>query len=605
MKDLISIIVPVYNAEKYLKRSINSLMNQTYKNIEILLIDDESKDDSLKICREFAKLDSRIKVFSKKNSGPSLTRKIGFKNSTGKYIMFLDADDYFESDACEYLLKLIKKKKVSIACCNYCINDLMQDNEEIIKVFKNDKILEEYYNNADIKSCIWNKLYTKNIIQDDFFENDIKNAEDVLFTCQVLLRCNSLCVSNLCKIHYNQENVSLSRSVLSKKKISDIFIAHQTQINLIHDSINDDNIRAKSVEKMYNALIGLYNQAIIEKDIDNINYVYNLIEETNNRYASYNNISPLIMKKISLILRHNFIYRKAYYVKNNKFYSFVQFVIVLIAFILIWFPILFKKHDEEMRNELIKMGNNYISDYNSGDTDNDIFDSVKYESIKDEFAAYKDGYCLLKLSGSYITINTCSLNKCILENSPLIRTKQGNNITIDDVENPLLYNYILYGALSEDIENMSILISDKDLDLIPQIVDTLSNNNIELDGIESLRGFDKTFDYINYRNNELIQKIEKVIINDRSKVDIEEKNNTFFLNISNEDQTIKLEIGEKEKKYFESKYRDYKNEMFLYYKLLKPVVHNINSPKIDIKYNSNFITNGISSVYLFYYGNSN
>ena len=104
MKELISIIVPVYNAEKTLTRCVEALLGQTYSNIEILLIDDGSKDRSLDICREFARKDPRLKVIYKKNGGVSSARNAGLDTATGTYVMFCDSDDWVESDWCETLL---------------------------------------------------------------------------------------------------------------------------------------------------------------------------------------------------------------------------------------------------------------------------------------------------------------------------------------------------------------------------------------------------------------------------------------------------------------------------------------------------------------------
>ena len=103
LNELISIIVPVYNVEKYLKKCIDSILNQTYSNIEILLIDDGSTDNSGIICDNFKKRDSRIKVVHKKNSGVSSTRNYGLDLATGKYISFVDSDDFVECDFIENL----------------------------------------------------------------------------------------------------------------------------------------------------------------------------------------------------------------------------------------------------------------------------------------------------------------------------------------------------------------------------------------------------------------------------------------------------------------------------------------------------------------------
>ena len=106
MEDLISVIVPVYNVEKYLNKCIDSIINQTYKNLEIILVDDGSQDSSGKICDEYTKKDNRIKVIHKENGGVSSARNIGLNNATGEWIAFIDADDWVDE---EYLQTLFNR----------------------------------------------------------------------------------------------------------------------------------------------------------------------------------------------------------------------------------------------------------------------------------------------------------------------------------------------------------------------------------------------------------------------------------------------------------------------------------------------------------------
>ena len=114
----LSIIVPVYNSEKFLNKCINSLINQTIKNIEIILINDGSSDNSLNICNEFAKKDSRIKVFSQENSGQATARNVGLDNATGEYITFTDADDWVDPDYYEKLLNTALNHNADVACAS-------------------------------------------------------------------------------------------------------------------------------------------------------------------------------------------------------------------------------------------------------------------------------------------------------------------------------------------------------------------------------------------------------------------------------------------------------------------------------------------------------
>ena len=116
--DLISVIIPIYNVEKFLSFCIDSIVNQTYKNLEIILVDDGSTDNSGKICDEYALKDNRIKVMHKQNGGVSSARNVGLNIAKGKYIGFVDSDDYVENDMFEILHNLIIKNNVDISCCN-------------------------------------------------------------------------------------------------------------------------------------------------------------------------------------------------------------------------------------------------------------------------------------------------------------------------------------------------------------------------------------------------------------------------------------------------------------------------------------------------------
>ena len=119
MEDLISVVVPIYNVEKYLKTCIETIIKQTYKNIEIILVNDGSTDNSLQICNEFKEKEKRIKVINKKNGGLSDARNIGLKKAKGKYICFIDSDDFINEKYIEELHSLIIKNNAQIAICSF------------------------------------------------------------------------------------------------------------------------------------------------------------------------------------------------------------------------------------------------------------------------------------------------------------------------------------------------------------------------------------------------------------------------------------------------------------------------------------------------------
>lgn len=180
-RNLVSVIVPIYNVEKYLSKCIDSIINQTYENIEILLVDDGSPDNCGKICDEYSKKDSRIKVIHKKNGGLSDARNCGIDNSTGKYLFFLDSDDYIKNDTIEYLINLIIRDKSDIAISKIQVvyKNIIEENAssksevlDSLTVLNRMLYSDSYY----ISSC--GKLFNKNLFKEIRFPVG-KNYEDV------------------------------------------------------------------------------------------------------------------------------------------------------------------------------------------------------------------------------------------------------------------------------------------------------------------------------------------------------------------------------------------------------------------------------------------
>ena len=142
MSSLVSVIVPVYNSTAYLKRCVDAILSQTYQDLEVVLVDDGSTDDSLNMCREYEKSDARVKVFHKENGGSSSARNVGIKEATGEYICFCDSDDYYEPDIVENLMKVFNEKDDCIvaqcmAVCRYEDGTLesgpLKDSGEIVR----------------------------------------------------------------------------------------------------------------------------------------------------------------------------------------------------------------------------------------------------------------------------------------------------------------------------------------------------------------------------------------------------------------------------------------------------------------------------------------
>ena len=152
VEDLISIIVPVYNVDKYLKQSVDSILSQTYKNLEIILVDDGSTDCSGKICDEFAEKDCRVKVIHKANGGQGKARNCGIEISSGKYLSFLDSDDFMESGCIEELYRILEDRKADVSVCSY---NYVSDDGKFVKKFISEEG-EHTYTGYEALAFMWN-----------------------------------------------------------------------------------------------------------------------------------------------------------------------------------------------------------------------------------------------------------------------------------------------------------------------------------------------------------------------------------------------------------------------------------------------------------------
>ena len=220
----ISIIVPVYNVEKYLFKCVESLINQSFKDIEIILVDDGSTDNSLNICNEYAAKDKRIKVISQKNAGPSVARNNALQLATGKYIGFVDSDDYIATDTYEKALKYMSE---DVSLVVWGVNVISDENLPYIKWFENEYFglkhseLQNVDDNILFSTAVvpWNKLYRTSIIKShNITFPEGKLYEDNAFWWKYIMCCDKIYFLNE-KLHfYNMRSSSLRGEVIAKKQ---------------------------------------------------------------------------------------------------------------------------------------------------------------------------------------------------------------------------------------------------------------------------------------------------------------------------------------------------------------------------------------------------
>lgn len=229
----ISVVIPVYNVEKYLRKCVDSVLGQTYKNIEVVLVDDGATDNCPQICDKYAEKDNRVKVVHKKNGGLSDARNFGIDASTGDYIMFLDSDDYWNSDtAVEHIVDLIEKEQRDVVL--FFFKYLFED--------KQDNNLVEYNNSFDsitisggskaeqLTDIVKNNIYlsssvTKAIKRELFLKNDlyfVKGilSEDIDWSARLMLYANSFSLLNESFYIYIQRSTSIAHNIKKKNIVN-------------------------------------------------------------------------------------------------------------------------------------------------------------------------------------------------------------------------------------------------------------------------------------------------------------------------------------------------------------------------------------------------
>ena len=222
----ISIIIPVYNVEKYLKTCLDSVINQTYQNLEIILVNDGSTDNSGKICEEYKRTNSRIILIHKKNEGLSAARNTGLGIATGEYISFLDSDDYISNDMLETLYNRLVKTQSDMSVCSiqyvddrgkllpskspFTFNDTVLDQNEFWKI----------YSSTGHTECVvaWNKLYKREILEHLNYPKG-KLREDEFLLHYIVDRCSRICTISEGLIFYRQRSDSIMGNINSKSKL--------------------------------------------------------------------------------------------------------------------------------------------------------------------------------------------------------------------------------------------------------------------------------------------------------------------------------------------------------------------------------------------------
>lgn len=289
MEPLISVIIPVYNVEKYLNKCITSVVEQTYKNLEIIIVDDGSTDQSPEICDEWKKRDSRIQVVHSSNGGAGKARNTALDMATGDYVTFVDSDDYIAPQMYQVLLEQFYDG-IGIVECNYSM--VYDDSEEFKEERKIYKIhtysaMEAMYENINdhiFRQLIWNKMYRKDVIKGIYFPTG-KKIDDEFWTYQAIGNASKLIYMDQKLYAYRQQEQSVMHLLDAKKRL-EALKAKEERHKYICKFM--PQLKTESLNNLWFTCIYQGQRVLKDKNKENLKSVYPQIKRFIKKYPQTN-----------------------------------------------------------------------------------------------------------------------------------------------------------------------------------------------------------------------------------------------------------------------------------------------------------------------------
>ena len=286
---LISVIIPVYKVEKYLDKCIRSVVNQTYTNLDIILIDDGSPDGCGEICDEWAEKDKRIRVIHQQNAGVSAARNAGLDIASGDYIAFVDSDDYIHTDFLQTLYSNITANDADMAICGYCEVDeqgqsfVSEDKETIEERLLDNTSALEYLSIGKTKNQVWDKLYKKALFAEVRFPIG-KIHEDNFVTPRLLYACTRIHVTSRELYYYVQNPTSIMHTAVSARSMD--FIEGDCLSLALFEEIGLNHLLANKAYNVYHRFISLRSRIPVSsvQDKKRIKEVKKMVRQSYLRY---------------------------------------------------------------------------------------------------------------------------------------------------------------------------------------------------------------------------------------------------------------------------------------------------------------------------------
>lgn len=220
MKKKVSILIPCYNVEAYLPTCLDSITNQTYRDLQIVIVEDGSKDNTLAVAQKYAEKDERIEVYHQENKGVAYARNTLLSKIKGDLCLFVDGDDWIEPDMVEFLVKKVTEENADIATCGNVVNDnaIPSDYKEF--AMNQEQVIEHFLYHNELRGMLWNKLFSSSLLEGISFQEDISYGEDALFCWNVMQRMSRMAFTTKALYHYRMNQNGISLGKFGPKKLS-------------------------------------------------------------------------------------------------------------------------------------------------------------------------------------------------------------------------------------------------------------------------------------------------------------------------------------------------------------------------------------------------
>lgn len=307
---ILSIIVPAYNIEKYLKRCLDSIINQSYKNFECIIVNDGSTDRTRTICDEYAKKDSRIIVIHQENGGLSVARNKAMKVVRGKYVSFVDGDDYIMKTYCETLINLLEDNDADVAKCDYYKGILTNEKDVQVKVVSGKEFTKELIQDK-VGSQLWQYIYKKDL-WDDIVSPQGRYAQDMMILHEVTNKAKNIVITDE-KLYFYFIDRNDSTSNAEKKKVKGAF--DRSVAFMMRYQFAKKNGYTDQCDALLNKVIEFYNNALTLKKMDDHKFDKDIItlslflKENGYQYPKSNKSIKRKVLKLILVYMPNFYCR--------------------------------------------------------------------------------------------------------------------------------------------------------------------------------------------------------------------------------------------------------------------------------------------------------